>query len=42
MDSGLNPVDEGEDEEFEATLLPVQPGTMQDGRPVTIVAEGVE
>src|SRR5258708_15881068 len=41
MDTDLNPVDERDDEEFEETLLPFQPVSMQDGKPVTIVAQGL-
>src|SRR5258708_35837002 len=41
MDTDLNPVDERDDEEFEETLLPFQPVSMQDGKPVTVVAQGL-
>jgi ABC-type lipoprotein export system ATPase subunit len=41
MDTDLTPIDEREDEVFEETLAPFQPPSMQDGKPVTIVAEGL-
>jgi ABC-type lipoprotein export system ATPase subunit len=42
MDTDLTPIeDEREDEEFEETLAPFQPTSMQDGKAVTIVAEGL-
>jgi ABC-type lipoprotein export system ATPase subunit len=41
MDTDLTPIDEREDEEFEETLAPFQPASMQDGKSVTIVAEGL-
>ncbi len=41
MDKDLISVEDSEDEEFEETLLPFQPVTVQDGKPVTIVAEGL-
>src|SRR5258708_14218961 len=41
MDTDLTPVDERDDEEFEEARLPCQPVSVQDGKPVTIVAEGL-
>src|SRR5260221_14604004 len=41
MDTDLTPVDERDDEEFEETPLPFQPVSVQDGKPVTIVAQGL-
>ncbi|HEX6554243.1 MAG TPA: ABC transporter ATP-binding protein, partial [Ktedonobacteraceae bacterium] len=41
MDTDLPPVDENEDEEFGETPQPVQPESVQDGKSVTIVAEGL-
>ncbi len=41
MDTDLTPVDESEDEEFEETLAMVQPGSVRDGKIVTIAAEGL-
>ncbi len=39
MDTDLTPVDERDDEESEETPLPFQPVSVQDGKPVTIVAQ---
>jgi ABC-type lipoprotein export system ATPase subunit len=41
MDMNLTPVDERDDEEFEETPLPFQPVSVQDGKPVTVVAQGL-
>src|SRR5260370_7110637 len=41
MDTDLTPVDERDDEESEETPLPFQPASVQDGNPVTIVAQGL-
>src|SRR5260370_12750079 len=44
MDTNLTPVDEIENDEFEETwepAQPIQPVSVQDGKPVTIVAEGL-
>ncbi len=41
MDTDLTPVDENEDEEFGETPQPVQPESVQDGKSVTVVAEGL-
>jgi ABC-type lipoprotein export system ATPase subunit len=41
MDTDLTPVDERDDEEFEETPLPFQPVSVQDGKPVTVVAQGL-
>src|SRR5260370_40837954 len=41
MDRGLTAVDENEDEEFGETPQPVQPESVQDGKSVTVVAEGL-
>src|SRR5258707_6320944 len=41
MDTDLTPVDERDDEESEETPLPFQPPSVQDGKPVTIVAQGL-
>ena len=44
MDTDLTPVDEIEDDEFEETWAlrqPFQPESVQNGKPVTIVAEGL-
>ena len=41
MDTDLTPIDERADEEFEETLAPFQPASMQDGKSVTIVAGGL-
>ncbi len=41
MDTDLTPVDERDDEESEETPLPFQPVSVQDGKPVTIVAQGL-
>src|ERR1700730_11878836 len=41
MDMNLTPIDERDDEEFEETPLPFQPVPVQDGKPVTIAAQGL-
>src|SRR5258706_9345484 len=41
MDTDLTPVDERDDEEFEETPLPFQPVSVQDGKPVTVVGQGL-
>jgi ABC-type lipoprotein export system ATPase subunit len=41
MDRDPIPVGEREDEEFDETLEPIQPQSLQDGKLVTIVAEGL-
>src|SRR5438270_5235298 len=41
MDRDPMPVEEREDEEFDETLEPIQPQAVQDGKLVTIVAEGL-
>src|SRR5258708_12290739 len=41
MDRDPIPVEEREDEEFDETLEPIQPQAVQDGKLVTIVAEGL-
>src|SRR5260370_28441827 len=41
MDTDLTRVDERDEEEFEETPLPFQPASVQDGKPVTIVAQGL-
>jgi len=41
MDTDLTPLDENEDEEFGETPQPVQPESVQDGKSVTVVAEGL-
>ena len=41
MDADLTPEEEIEDEEFEETLVPIQPKTAQDGNTITIDARGL-
>jgi putative ABC transport system ATP-binding protein/macrolide transport system ATP-binding/permease protein len=41
MDTNLTPLDEREDEEIEETPLPLGPESVQNGKPVTVVATGL-
>src|SRR5258708_5713947 len=41
MDTDLNPLDEQDLEEFEETPLPFEPLAVQDGKSVTIAAQGL-